>query len=90
MNDDIREELNRLRGLCVIHAAEIETLFLLLTSLYRRLALTPSQKEDISHTYVRMRKEAGQRMLLGIEDKNPELAAQIQAMLDDSCKNFPI
>ena len=89
-NDDISTELLQLRALCVLHAAEISALYHLLEQLHGSVAFRDSSLDAFADAFLQLRKEAGQQLLLQIENRDPKLAARIQSMLDKSCTNFPI
>ena len=90
MNEDLQDQVNKLRALCVLQSAEIASLFQLLSALHRTLHTNGVPPPEIGDAYLRLRKELTYQQLKAVEDKNPGLAAETLRILDSTCKNYPL
>ena len=80
---DLRSDLLHLKALCVVHAGEIEVLRSVLSEFH-------SDSDAFGADYIARRKAAIYSYLSALEDTNPALAAEIQRILDKTCRQFPL
>ena len=86
---DTGSEIDHLRALCAVHAAEIQTLFEICAALAAR---SPEIFAPLSfQEFCRQRAEHLLReSLIRLEDKSPGLAAEIQRLIDEARPNSRI
>jgi hypothetical protein len=82
---DYESEILRLKALSILQSGDISSLLSLIQSVARDADLD----RDLNQDFLRMRKQIVQAMLEKTEDKNPELAAALQDLIDSSCNIFP-
>lgn len=86
----LRSQVDNLRALCALQSAEIGALFVLLSRLHHTLHAHEEPPPEIGDAYLRLRKELTYKQLTAIEDKNSALAAEIQRILDNTCRIYPL
>ena len=85
----MNDELLRLRALCMIQSADIASLCSLIKLLSENIRPLCPSLPDLDAEFLKQRKAYLQFDLEDLETKNPELAANIQKLIDQSCKNHP-
>jgi glutamine synthetase adenylyltransferase len=82
----LQSDLNHIRAAQILHNADLASLLHLLSKLLR----ATGADRDATATFLRLRRLIAEKQLTSIEDSNPQLAAQLQHILDNPCSNFPL
>jgi hypothetical protein len=88
-NQEMNDELLRLRALTIIQVADISALIGYLEKMEAALRPVAPNLPTFKQTFLADRKKLVQDWLEDTETKNPALAAQLQKLIDSSCKLHP-